>query len=644
MEWTFYKQLPTDPIRNPISGEFFSTEAVGDVADSVIREAIQNTLDARNRKPDGSRERARVRIFLSEASGAISPARAARWFGTLWEHIQAPRNGLRDQPKTIDACPYLVFEDFGTIGLTGDPEEYRVFDNTPNNFLNFFRAEGHSDKGEQDRGSWGVGKTVFPRASRISSYFGFTVREDDHKRLLLGRSILKYHSIFDESFKSDGYCGISQNNGFVHPCGDADVLNEFRSDFCITRDSEPGLSIVVPWYDMDPDDGISRAKVVRAVIWGFFYPILTGHLEVTIATPDSEMRLNEDSIIPQVEAMGGNERKQLLPMLELAFWGKTRVDPEFKLLLAPPTDRAQKLTPDLVTAELIKTTRDLFERRERVALRVPMSVQPRAGNPVPTFFNVFLEHSDLDQEKPLFIRDELIISDVKSQRISQVRALVIVEDKPLATLLRDAETPAHTQWNSTTSNFKHKYKFGAGAIDFVRFAVAELLRIINQSENKPDPSITIDYFSIPAPPEGDDPDAIPARRRESKKKEGKEASPPIPPLPKAPTRFRIDKLRGGFSIKPGAPDSTMPPILDIRVAYDLRRGNPLKKYHPADFDLRQTPIRWDIKDNSVDVRSVSGNRMQLAVQSPGFQVDVTGFDPNRDLYVRATVREGADAD
>ena len=30
-EWHFYTQRATDPIRNPISGEFFATEAVGNV-------------------------------------------------------------------------------------------------------------------------------------------------------------------------------------------------------------------------------------------------------------------------------------------------------------------------------------------------------------------------------------------------------------------------------------------------------------------------------------------------------------------------------------------------------------------------------------------------------------------------------------
>ena len=198
-KWNFYEQQPTDSIRNPISGEFFSTEAVGEATEALVREGIQNTLDARCRYPDGSRSPARVRIFLSEEAMALSPTRSRYWFSTLWPHILAQGNGLRNVPVLESPCNFLSFEDFGTTGLNGDPGDYCVRENLTNHFLNFFRAEGHSDKGGDDRGSWGVGKTVFPRSSRISAFFGLTVRNSDNRRLLFGRSILKYHRINQKS-------------------------------------------------------------------------------------------------------------------------------------------------------------------------------------------------------------------------------------------------------------------------------------------------------------------------------------------------------------------------------------------------------------------------------------------------------------
>jgi len=641
-QWQFYLQQPTDPIHNPISGEYFSTEAVGNVTAALIREGIQNTLDARKKKADGSSHPASVRVFLSDAAGALPANRAKSWFGSLWPHVMSPGNGLQNQPPIDESCPFLVFEDFGTFGLTGNPEVHEVVDGVANHFLNFFRAEGHSDKGEQDRGSWGVGKTVFPRTSRISSYMGLTVRSDDNKQLLLGRSILKYHRINGQSYKSDGYFGVQRQDGFMLPTGDPAILAEFRSDFKITRQGESGLSIVVPWYEINGDDGITRDRVLVAVLRGFFYPILMGHVSVTIATPGEEIGLDADNIVRKVESIGGSLAMELLPVIKLAEWGQTCTPAEFRSLVAPPADGAQKWSAELVPPDLVKHICQSLAQRQPVALHVPMSVELRTSGPQSTFFNVFVEHSHEDSQKPVFIRDELIICDVKSQRTPQVRSLIIVEDGPLASLLRDAETPAHTQWNPSTSKFKGKYKFGAGAINFVRSSVSELIRIINQAEQKPDPTITIDFFSIPAPPDEDD--VVPARPRKPHKKPGTGPPPSPPPLPPKPRRFRIDKLRGGFAIRVGDPDAVPPPFIDIRVAYDVRRGNPLRKYDQADFDLRRSPIKYDMQMSGVSIKSASANRMLVAVERAGFNLEVTGFDPDRDLYVKAEVKEAADVD
>ena len=260
-KWQYYKQQATDPVRNPIAAEFFSTEAVGDVAQALVREGVQNTLDARLRQGNGSRVQARVRIYVSGPTGALPEARVRHWFDGIWPHTGAPGNGLRDQPEGPEPCPFLVFEDFGTFGLTGDPEAHVVTAGTANHFLNFFRAEGHSDKSGEDRGSWGVGKTVFPRASRMSSFLGLTVRSDDRRQLLFGRSILKYHSVGGTAYKSDGYFGRPRDDGFMLPIEEAGEIDRFRKDFHLKRRDESGLSVVVPWYEVNNEDGITGEKV-----------------------------------------------------------------------------------------------------------------------------------------------------------------------------------------------------------------------------------------------------------------------------------------------------------------------------------------------------------------------------------------------
>lgn len=48
--WSFRPHHRTDKVRDPIQGEFFSDEAVGEPAQALVREAIQNSLDARSQR------------------------------------------------------------------------------------------------------------------------------------------------------------------------------------------------------------------------------------------------------------------------------------------------------------------------------------------------------------------------------------------------------------------------------------------------------------------------------------------------------------------------------------------------------------------------------------------------------------------
>src|SRR5262249_23493902 len=101
---------------------------------------------------------------------------------------------------------------------------------------------------------------------------------------------------------------------------------------------------------------------------------------------------------------------------------------------------------------------------------------------------------------------------------------------------------------------------------------------------------------------------------------------------------------GGFAIRAGDPEAAVPVFVQIRVAYDVRRGNPLRQYRQGDFDLGRAPIRENTETSGVEVKSASGNQMLVAVNRPDFNLEVRGFDPDRDLYVKAEVTETADDD
>jgi hypothetical protein len=643
MKWHFYRQDPTDPVLNPIASEFFASEAVGDASDALVREAIQNSLDARHPTAKQAGSPARVRIHLSGDDAALSARAAKEWFGTIWPHVSADGNGLADRPDPGEACPFIVVEDFGTTGLDGDPAAFAVARTRPNDFLNFFRAVGYSDKGQHSKGSWGVGKTVFPRSSRISGFIGYTVRASDDRRMLLGRSILRYHTVAGVPYKSDGYSGVQRDDGFVLPTEDADIIAAFQRDFRVERRGEPGLSVVVPWYATSGDNGITADAVLRAAVSGFFHPMLAGDLVVEIDTAAGRTRLDSRTLPEVLAGQEGSWAAEKLAVIELARWWRQRNGESDGTLAPPPATRAQKWMPGAVGSEVMELISPKLMARERFAVRVPMHVLPREGDPEPTHFDVICEATDDDTTTVMFIRDGLIIPDVRpTKRTRGIRAIVIVEDDALAGFLRDAETPAHTEWTSGTSNFRDKYKFGPGGIEFVRASVPELIGALRSVDTQPDENMAIEHFFI---------------EREASKSGRRRPRKPTVKVASRPPRFRINRLEGGFSLRPpsvtgdadgmgdgpSGGDATAavgqvpfePFAVSIRAAYDVRSGSALNAWSPFDFDVAKRPIT--IEHSGVDIRRLEGKQIVAVVTHPDFHVSVRGFDRNRDLFVEARV-------
>ena len=181
-KWVFRELRRGDKDRQPTQGEFFSTDAIRSAAQALVRESIQNSLDASLKVPGVP---VRVRFRLCTGPDALPAATARQYFADGWKHFTAPDNGLDDVPQSRDDCPFLVVEDFGTTGLVGDITQWRHLSEAKNPFYYFFRTEGRSGKGEEERGRWGIGKYVFPRSSRIHAFLALTVRSDDVKRLMM---------------------------------------------------------------------------------------------------------------------------------------------------------------------------------------------------------------------------------------------------------------------------------------------------------------------------------------------------------------------------------------------------------------------------------------------------------------------------
>ncbi len=210
-----------------------------------------------------------------------------------------------------------------------------------------------------------------------------------------------------------------------------------------------------------------------------------------------------------------------------------------------------------------------------------------------------------------------------------VASLVLVRDKALSTLLGDSENPSHTQWQTSCSHYRDKYEAGVSNINFVADSVAEIMRLISETDAEEDEHLLIDIFALPETVSTDE-----EKYRDKSKKTKDNAKPTTIPKPK-PRRFSTNQIEGGFSISRGDVGAPKPQILLVQVAYDDRTNNPLLGWYPTDFDLSK--LRISVPKalvESVQIVSVQANELQLRILQEDFLIKVTGFDPSRNLYIR----------
>lgn len=289
MEWRIRPPADGEVKVNPIQGQFFTTEGLKEKASALVRETIQNSMDAKTDDIAPGEEKdypVEIRFFFSGSTAAMPPEKHKKYFEGLMPHIRAEKNGLKkaEIPDFDGPMPFIAIEDFNTTGLTGppardtDPEEGT---NRENSFYWFWRNVGRSDKGEDERGKWGLGKTVFPYSSRISTFFGITMREEDDEKLLLGQCIFKIHCTDDGSeFTPYGYFGKYSDSSsyFALPLDWDDILDDFEEDFRLKRENLMGFSVIIPF----PREELTLMEVAKATSLEYFYPIISGDLRIVL--------------------------------------------------------------------------------------------------------------------------------------------------------------------------------------------------------------------------------------------------------------------------------------------------------------------------------------------------------------------------
>lgn len=623
-QWRFREMQPGEINVDPIEGEFFTTEALSSITDALVRESIQNSLDAA--KGDGP---VVVRFsFYPRPDFRSEPREVIKeYFDGLTSHLQAKHSGLQDIPIPLENLEYLLIEDYGTRGLQGDTRQYDDLDDDvkKNDFYYFWRNIGRTRKESTDLGRWGLGKTVFQAASRINSFFGFTVRNDDERPMLMGQSVLKIHKIGGTRFAPYGYFGLF-NGDLALPSENSNYLKTFANHFSIDRFGKPGLSILLPY----PDKEILPTDCMKSAIMHYFYPILAGRLIIEMRHAGKNYKLDAVSLDQYLKKEKWKEKQGLLGLLGLARWSIRQPEEAFIQLKEPTPGRAPKLREELFEPNQLESIRNRFADNQRLAFYVPVTIQKQFGQEIlRTGFSVFLERDEnMERAEDHFIRQGITIPEVSSLKHKGIRAIVSITERDLSTFLGDAENPAHTEWERNSKKFKKKYKLGPTTLDFVKSSPREIVKVLTQPQKGRDENLLKHLFALPTNvtdnPGKDD-------KKDKGKGEDKESDGTFVGV-EGSKYMQLNPIKGGFSLRRRAKSTKVPKFVTVWMAYEVRSGNPFKKYTRLDFDVSQKPIQIEIDGGKLLL--CKDNAIQIEVLKANFKLAVVGFDPHRDLRVK----------
>jgi len=622
LEWKFKEKENGEIQRVHHTEEFFDSVSS---TEAVIREAIQNSMDARTET--SGKVTVVVTIGETGENGEI-------FFRSLGKHLASVSLLPEGPPDLGRRARFLSIEDFNTTGLDG-ARECRA--GSDSRYCTFWWYDGQVVKSGAKGGRWGQGKYVFFQFSEIKSFFGLSTVSDGVSgskiTFLLGRSLLRPHVIDGTEYSSDGVFGDNYS-----PVYDSELVSEFRKTFGLKRDGETGFSIVIPYFRYEKGEGIVDMvfEIVASVTKHFMYPLLRGDLEVLIY-PGDESFGPSPLILGRnfVSALEDPDRLELPTLIqEWMTSGRRPVQLKFSDLDSPEPVAASSL-PGLAEA------REIFERGGAAAFRISDEVRyPGCSNTGPGEFNVILRRSDKPQGLAYVIRYPVSLPDESVVvRVPNTSAVILVESRLengqeniLNQLLGDAENISHSKWTKRSGILSGKgcpEQNPTYIIELVRKAPRIIREKFLMPEEKPDRNLLADYFFRLA---GDRP--------------GQPSERTLSPPPSRDSKISIFQIAGGFTVKYSYrgqdPDPDAGSVLEVVSAYRVRgsAAASLRSYSKYDFDLADRErFSIEVLPESLDY-SAQKNIISVPVTEREITVRVQGFDPRRDLVVKAKLREG----
>lgn len=582
---------------DPIHDNFFVQDSAN-LAESLVRETLQNSLDAQIDEAT----QVRVRFALNDVPD-VKHEIFKGFMAELYPHLEASKPLLGKACRA--ATPqFLVIEDFGTKGLMGDTVSNR---DTKSGFSNFWRHVGKTEKGSGRGGAFGIGKVVVPMSSSACAFFGVTIRHegpDSGVPLLMGQSMLPQRSVNGKEYEPFVLYGQKSAPGkAVLPMRDnqCDLLAKLAG---LTREKESGTSIAIPF----PSSKVEWEQVFIAVMKHYYQPILSGDLVVEYVKESggAPVLIDKAGLLLNASKVSSDFPHQV------KFVEESITKPDSEFISIAGNQGNHELTATRFTEDELQGLRKRYSDGNLLCFKLQVFVRPKSGEAGFYSLKLFIRKApDGIEGADLYVRGGISVysnATFKGQRASF--ALELVQEKNhLGELLRLSEGPAHNQWYISSPRAAEAFADSGSAIRLCRTALTKLHDILCVGQEKEDASALASFF-----PFG------------------------MPELPKKSAPFKLTTNNNGEVFVRKSNEQGAPPVVGIPFSVKIRyekvgRG---RGYSRSDFMLGDKPgeIKVHTKNASFSY-DASGNSVTLTPSAEDFELKIGPFDLNRNLDVRA---------
>ncbi|MDI3540740.1 MAG: hypothetical protein PWP66_278 [Thermosediminibacterales bacterium] len=240
----------------------------GNIWESLTREVIQNSLDA---KYDKSKKPVEVHFKLEDLPLNKFPDKESfinilKSCFEFWKNNDKVKSFFKETLNLmkLPQIPVLKISDYNTTGVTGADREFGT------NWHALIKSEGASDKNSGAGGSYGIGKNAPFACSQIRTIF-YGTKDFTGKTAFQGVSKLVTHKNEQgENTQGTGYYGIKSRN---LPIYDYSEVDEF-----FYRD-KVGTDVFVMGFKKTRD---WKEKIIKSVLENFFVAVYEQKLTVKV--------------------------------------------------------------------------------------------------------------------------------------------------------------------------------------------------------------------------------------------------------------------------------------------------------------------------------------------------------------------------